>query len=487
MGQAATGKLALTFGIAGALLQCTAVAAGTASPSKGKRPNRKKKKQNPVNTVVYLSKVQRSDEYAHDEGFIRFTEELTLHTFNEKVRKVANGTDSQSLPPYYPLVLFHVDWCTHCKQALPEFEKAAEMVARMTQVSHHLVLPRFFILECGREELKDMCTRHTGLVYPALIAFRDKRAIVFRRPRVASTIAWWSMRVSLPAVLEIATEKHLESYGQEITFLLKVDPKKDRSLISDWSQVALSYLDEYTLATVHVDTELGKSLPLGPSVSVRARPSFGLVPLPFQGLMCRRTLEAWVRFNQFPPVVELTKWTQTDIQNSGLIVVTLVHSGGSSGSKVRQRFNKKVAQMRPRGKYLFASVNISDREAVDVLQQRFPMLVPEATRLPRVFAFCGRDLYWEDAELLQLDQLSIDNVEALLFSSEARHDDSTSSWRKLKMKRKILLRYATRSWTTVFVAVTMPFFMMVFLWTCLQALFMPEDTSVEISKADHVD
>lgn len=401
---------------------------------------------------------------------------------------MANGTEA---PAYAPFVMFHMPWCDHCRRTIPELEEAAERVqraAREGQLRQYPALPKFFTLSCDQEGANSICQEHAGKSYPSLIVFRDQRAIRFKRPRLANVISWWTFRVTRPAVLMMHSRDEYDGYGaHELIFLLHVQSEKDTSTLRAWEQIALDYLDQYTFFYTVSGSPLANSLSHTPSVYVKAPASMGLAPLPFNGPLERNSLRAWVNFNQFQPVIDLNPYTLGDVRRSGLTVVTLVHGPGASGKRAISSFQKKVAELRPSGKYLFAAVNTSDEDNQQLLSHQFPLLSPTVSTLPRIFAFAseGEQMrYWEDPALPSIDALTDGDIDALLSDVEAMQDESASAW--MKEKRKIYMRFALRSWTTLTLAVAIPCVAVFLCWKCCQALCSSEMSDID-GKHDHVD
>jgi thiol-disulfide isomerase/thioredoxin len=102
----------------------------------------------------------------------KYLKELDVDSFEWEVRKVANETDK---PEYFPVVMFHVSWCKHCRAALPELEKAAEIVANAEQkgqLQGMQAAPRFFAIECDLEaDKKALCEEYISTNYPCIKFF----------------------------------------------------------------------------------------------------------------------------------------------------------------------------------------------------------------------------------------------------------------------------------------------------------------------------
>jgi len=487
MGQGVAVRLCRALCVAGtAVLVAHAGSKGKPGASKGSREGRNKNVGGQGVTGAAVKKVRAQEDGASSS--LRYARVLTAVDFARKVQKVVNGTVGgkrrQKVPMYYPVVMFHADWCEHCHKALPEFDQAAEKVVHAVeagQVQGYPILPRFYVMQCTTaDDSQDICNRYTGGTFPSLVFFRQHRAFLFNRPRIASTIAWWSMRLTRPAVIELMQRRHLEQYGQEVLFILFADSKKDMNLIMDWSEIALDYLDQYTFAVAQpfATNEIANASVSAPRVDLKAPRQLGLEKVPLRGAMGRQTLEAWVNFNQFPPVVELTRWTAVDVQRSGLRVVVLVHDGGSGSSQLRQEFRLQAKEWRRRGRYLFAMVNASDPDALKVLNIDYPLLAPPAAQLPRIFAFMGRGLYWEDPRIDNASSAAFEAIEEMFFDPFARSDGSMGSW--LKGKRKLYTRFAMQSWTALFTVIMIPFAFPSVCWIlCSSMCSAPEDRLVE--------
>lgn len=408
----------------------------------------------------------------------KFATELNAETFESQVVKIANSTDSGKKPAYYPLVMFHVPWCKHCKHALPEFEQAAKTITNALDkrnMEHLPVPPKFFLLEC-LEDVKHICARYTTTSYPVLKLFRDQREVRFNRPRLAQTIAWWSTHVSRPTVLEITTSPAIDSYvqGGVTLFVLKADLPKDSIIVHDWSEVAFNYLDEqYYFSRVRSSSEAANKFPAAPYVSVRGR---GLEPLPLKGSMDLRSLAAWVNLNRFAPVEELDTRRTYDMMLSGLPTVMLVYDGNPASLQLKHDFAEKVKLLRPLGQHLFATLNSSAADHADYLAATFPLVSPKWSSLPRVFVMVGKDVYFENPSF-NIADISAASLDDLMASSEARQDSSAMGW--LKGKRKITTRFASGSFsgflTVLFVGLAVMVCPAGCCWMCVVALMESDE------------
>lgn len=376
-----------------------------------------------------------------------FATELNADTFETQVVRIANGTDVATKPAYYPLVMFHVSWCSHCKHALPEFEQAAKTITNSLDQPGSRerlpVPPKFFLIECdSSEDAKKMCAKYITSSYPVLRLFRDQKEVRFNRPRLAQTIAWWSTHVSRPLITEIKTSPAIDSYAQGgvTLFILKADLPKDSAVVHEWSEVAFDYLDEhYYFSVVPSSSEAAQQFPAAPCVSVRGR---GLEPLPLQGSIDLHALTAWVNLNRFPPIEELTPRRAYDFMMSGLPTVMLVYDASPDSSQLKRDFAEKAKQVRPLGKHLFATLNSSAADHADYLAETFPLVSPKWSSSPRVFVMVGKDVYFENPSFSIAD-VSAASLDELMASSEARQDNSAMGW--LHGKRKITTRLAFSS------------------------------------------
>merc|ERR1711908_173930 len=134
---------------------------------------------------------------------------------------------------------------------------------------------------------------------------------------------------------------------------------------------------------------------------------------------------------------------------SGLLVVTLVHDSSMQGAKVKRRFERKAAELRPSGKYLWATLNASAEDADDIFSNRLPLLSSSFTSLPRIIVFSGRGgfRYWEDPSFFSIDNVTLTALDALLANAEALQDDTASGW--YKEKHKMYYRFAKRDWMSM--------------------------------------
>lgn len=388
-------------------------------------------------------------------------EELHPGNFKERVIDAVNDTDS-GVAEYYPFVFFHVPWCEYCKKTMPEFETAAEKVAKVSRkqpMSEYNALPRFFTFDCSSVEAQKLCKAYVS-GFPNLMLFREGRQAIFNRPRSAGTIVWWVTRVSRPPLMEFRTQGQMSAWSMnEPVFLLRKRAGKDDVVATmAWVELGYRFIDVYTFAVVPEGSTLCKSLPgRAPSVHLEAPSALGLRPLKFTGEVTPERLEHWVVFNQFPPLVTLTPWTVNDIGKTGLTVVALAHSGGAADEEARKAFKRKVITLREESRYLFGTINATDEDAGVVLSRAFPVISAPPTNLPKIFAFSGSGKltrYWEDPRLTRPEDLTIERISTLLRDAEALQDDTWGSW--MKGKRKIYLRFASSSVLAFSIAVILP-------------------------------
>lgn len=457
-----------------ACVVCVQLYLGLAAEKAGKRPPKKKAKKYGGDDLPPIPK-------------FKFATELNAETFKSQVVEVANSTDIGKKPAYYPLVMFHVSWCKHCRHALPEVEQAAETITKSLETRNREQLPvppKFFLLRCDSDDVKDICAKYSTTSYPVLKLFRDQREVRFNRPRLAQTIAWWSTHVSRPPIVEITTSPAIDSYAQGgvTLFVLKADLPKDNAILQDWSEVAFDYLEEhYYFAIVRSSSEAAHKFPAAPCVSVQGR---GLQPLPLQGPLNLQTLAAWVKLNRFAPVEELDPRRAYDLMMSGLPTVTLVYDGTSASSQQKHDFAEKVKLVRPVGKHLFATLNSSAGDNADFLADTFPLVSAKWSSLPRVFVMDGRDVYFESPSF-NIADISAASLNELMASSEARQDSSAMGW--LKGKRKLTTRYAFSSVSgfliVLFLGLTITVCPAGCCWMCIVALMEPDGEEAPAAKS----
>merc|ERR1711871_619678 len=199
------------------------------------------------------------------------------------------GTDAKK-PPYYPFVMFHMSWCKHCRHALPEFEKAAEMLDAATKANkagqQKMLRPRFFLVECdGPSGNKEICDMYGHSSYPVIKLFRDGRAIHFNRPRMADVLAWFANQVSRPPVIGITSKEDVESFKNRGTFFALHLAKMDNKILEDWAETALDNIQEHSFAYVSSDAAVSKQFLPAPSANVIGE---DLDPLPLKGPLNRQ-------------------------------------------------------------------------------------------------------------------------------------------------------------------------------------------------------
>eukprot|EP00930_Biecheleria_cincta_P082388 TRINITY_DN72125_c0_g1_i1.p1 TRINITY_DN72125_c0_g1~~TRINITY_DN72125_c0_g1_i1.p1 ORF type:complete len:557 (+),score=87.35 TRINITY_DN72125_c0_g1_i1:77-1747(+) len=407
----------------------------------------------------------------------KFAEELTPASFREKIYDVTNatGSDSESAP-YFPVVMFHVSWCKHCRHALPEFEEAAKSVEHRIQSGQvrHLRLeahPKFFLIECNTDkEHEELCKAYTGTNYPVIKLFRNHRSMNFNRPRVAGTFAWWATYLSRAPIYGAATQEDLEAAqataGGQL-FILHAHNIKHTDAILQWKDVALDNLEDFVFALVHAETQITTKLPSAPGVTVWGK---GLQPVEFQGEMTHGRLAAWVKFNQFEPVVRVSYDTAHSLANCGLPVVCLTFSSNSSShSKVKPQFEANAEQLRKQQRVVFATADIGSSDVGNFLSRTFPLVGPGVSQPPHIFVFQGMDVYWESSALQDPKELSLAAIENLMADSHAMIQRGTAfGW--LKEKGKLYLRYASHSIFSLLFALAVPLVALACLGFCAREI-----------------
>jgi len=433
-------------------------------------------------------KPKKDEEDVPPKPDYEYATELNHDTFKELVYKFTNGSeapDALRRPPYFPVVMFHVSWCKHCKHALPEFEKAAKSLAeaeKAGQFRGYEAVPKFFVMECDvPAEHKAVCDMYTEANFPSINTFRDNRMVHFNRPRMAQTFAWWAHHVTRPPITQVTTEKDMKSFEQAgIAFILNADSSAEAALLKDWREVALDHIEEHHFLVAKPGSEVAGKLPKAPSVSVQGP---GLQPLPFQGDMDQDSLARWVKFNQFPPLVELGPYNTPALKGSGYPVVALTYDSTEEMSKPREHFEFKAKQLRPDGQFIFATFDVSREGHVDWLSKMFPLLAPKSCAPPCLFVFSDGDNYWEDPSFKDPSAMSMDTIGALLANPEALQDGSNAAW--VKEKRKVVLRFATGSALGAAVTIGGPIILTLLVWMCVKSLMAgDEEAAVTQKKVD---
>lgn len=437
--------------------------------------------------------------------FIHSTE-LDAASYTEKVEKVANSTPIliQDKQEYYPFVLFHMSWCAHCKQALPEFERAAQMIAEANKEGKLKGLPelKYFLLQCDKgPEEKAHCDKHAGAGYPLMKLFRDRRSLGFTGNRWAKTIAEWSVQVSRPALLQVEKKEDFSKYIENgVLFMMKSDVVWQPNVLQTWMDLAFQYIEDAYFCVVPIHSEVAKIMEAGAAVDVQGK---DIEAFPFEGALNATNLQQWVAFNQWKVVVDMTPEVAVKLMQSGQPVVAFAYRVERrkrfqlSRDKVLPdaTFRSKASEIR-KGfgpddkKYLFASMDAAGKEAGDFMSRVFP-----AASVPGIFVFSGNvtlksDLvYWESPYLTDADNLTLNVIEDLMLSGWARQDSSTWSWYKSWNKR--IYRFGTGSVIGFIVAVFTPCLVLGFCCLCFHELMRADDEedTVQVSnvpKADHI-
>lgn len=420
-------------------------------------------------------------------------EVLTVTTFQELVVDVTSAAVDGEAPEYFPLVMFHMPWCEHCRKTLPELESAASSVhnaVQAGQLSDSKAFPKFFTLSCEESGTREICDRQKIRSFPSIVVYREGRAIRFNRPRLAHVIGWWAMRMSRPAVTKIDTREAFDQASSyEIGYLLYAK-SKDTAVLDAWEQVALDHMDGFSFMVAHPGSALGKHLAQSgkpPSVHVRGPPDRGLEPLPLEGELTRENLEAWVSFNQFAPVIKLDHRTVHELKQSQLRVVVLVHASGNAGLKARAAFEAKGQELRPSAKFIFATLNATEEAGLEVLRHTIPLCTSDRPHVPRICIFRGEEdglaTYWENPRLTAPEELTLEALEALIDDPWAMQDDGWLS--QIKYYRKSYYRFATRSTTSFLLALVIPVTIGSFTMLLCRALFQDDDLPDE--KQEKVD
>merc|ERR1719487_138431 len=100
-------------------------------------------------------------------------------------------------------------------------------------------VPKFFAIECDLEaDKKALCEEYTSTNFPCIKLFRDQREVLFNRPRIANTFAWWSTYVSRRATGVITDTEGFGDDSQTL-MLLHADPSKHQDIMQAWEEVAL--------------------------------------------------------------------------------------------------------------------------------------------------------------------------------------------------------------------------------------------------------
>lgn len=408
----------------------------------------------------------------------KYSTELTAATFELEVEEVVNGS-SDGRQPYFPFVMFHVSWCDRCKEALPEFEEAAKMVSDAQKAGqlHLQGSPKFFTIECDtNDEVKEMCSRHTGTSFPKLKLFRDKRAITFNRPRVASTIAWWSTHASRHIVVQLTEDSHLKQYRESGYSVFVLNTATNLALEKLWFELALDFVEDYRFALVRPSDKVAKKMPKAPGLAVFGE---GLKPLPFDDEFDEEPMRAWIGYNRFPEVSELNWNNGYELATSSFPVVTLVYRQDNATSSLLREFDAKAKEMRTNGGYLFARVNLSNKDSAELVEKKYP-LVSWVIKTPPVIFIFQDEIYWEDPTLTKVNDIDVARLSALMQSADARQDGSSLAF--VKEKRKMLYRVASGS-TTGFVTI-MSIFPMLFYccFSCFRHL-CASDEPAAVGKA----
>eukprot|EP00931_Biecheleriopsis_adriatica_P048451 TRINITY_DN27990_c0_g1_i1.p1 TRINITY_DN27990_c0_g1~~TRINITY_DN27990_c0_g1_i1.p1 ORF type:complete len:538 (+),score=105.32 TRINITY_DN27990_c0_g1_i1:56-1669(+) len=424
----------------------------------------------------------------------KFAVELTADTFKANVLDVTNGssTGASKEAPYFPVVMFHVSWCKHCRHALPELEKAAQTVEEQLQ-SGQLnrnaleAVPKFFVFECdANSEHKSVCKDYTESTYPLILLFRNQRAMRFNRPRTASVFSWWASSMSrVPYFRVFNKDDPAKMTERGSVFVLIADEAHHEEEIRSWKEVALDFMEEHTFALASPELQLQTASTSFPALMAQGS---GLEPVNFRGdRMTHATMADWVNFNQFEAPVTVSYYTGHQLASSGLPIVCLSYSSESPNSNVKSEFETKARKLRKHHRLVFATADVAQEEVQIWMKNTFPLLQREFSPPPRVFIFSG-DTYWE-THIDDAKELNADTIKEIMTTNKTIIQRGTA-FGQASEKGKLYVRYATRSPANLAAAVGVPFAALAVACCCLKELCgseaskEPSDSNVSKGKVD---
>mmetsp|Transcript_95161 Transcript_95161/g.217907 ORF Transcript_95161/g.217907 Transcript_95161/m.217907 type:complete len:451 (+) Transcript_95161:31-1383(+) len=375
---------------------------------------------------------------------------------------------------HHSYIMFHVNWCEHCKASLPEFHQAATMTADHYASAESIpgLPPRYFTMDCSEHssnlQVGTVCKKYAETKFPSLIMVRGKRHFQFDRPRMSQVIAWWGLRMSRPPVMHMLDAKGLKEQinaAEELTFVLCADASEE--FIQEWPQVAEQFMDKYSFLLLSDKPgcdKLRKNTGMTGSPLLVADPgSHSISPVPYAGKLTEKRAVRWVNLHRWSRVIPLNNYSVGEVLAVELpTVVVTYNSENTPEAEEATRVAEALADERreciaredcftsQKGGVLLASVDLADEGNVDMLGTHFTLA---SDPFPRVFVAVTKErehhVYWENHQRLNLQNAKLDRAFDLMKDDSSMQYSgpmmSKALWSFNVRQGKKVVRFASRS------------------------------------------
>ncbi|CEM30097.1 unnamed protein product [Vitrella brassicaformis CCMP3155] len=341
------------------------------------------------------------------------------------------------------LIEFYAPWCGHCKRLMPEFEQAAETMAREeTPVQLGKV-------DCSKES--KLCGRYGIKGYPAVKFFRDGMPPrSYRGRRQADSLVAYCERMIQPPVKAVDSVAALTTYHHDFDpsavgclLFIPHSPSSAGHLVPlAYLHLAVEYRDRHFFAVTY---SLDVWIDAAPPTVREKRQSFsdkvflltsvgeGVDPDVFaaadMGQMVRLDvgepqggesesetlawLQTWLKAHRFPLVSEMGRDNFFDLTHAGRRTVVLAIDPDTPSAHTHLKALQAAAK-RHKNDFFFGYVNgVQWGESLEAFSV-------DAARLPKVVVIdAEKEAFYEDDTLLTIDSLP-EGLDRLLKGQLAR-------------------------------------------------------------------
>lgn len=343
---------------------------------------------------------------------------------------------------------------------------------------------KFFVIQCDEsEENKAKCKKHAGPTFPTVKLFRDKRAMSFTGPKWGLSMVEWAVHMSRPFMLKIEKESDLQVFKEHATlFMIKAEfVSIGQTFLDTWITLAFDFFEDLSFSVVPTGSEVWNLMPKEQAVWAVGK---NIQALPYEGGLDEKSLRAWVGFNRWQTVIDMTPDVAGKLRQTNHSVVAYAYKfkrGAKRNDADLNAFKEKAAELRSDGTYLFAAVDLSNRDNADYMSSTFPVVV-----VPGLFVFTGNPAFksditfWEDPEFTP-EELSLESLEDLIYSDWAKHDASAKS--RAKGWGKNIYRFGSGSIIGFILVIFLPLALSIVCCLCVWDIATSNESSDEAQQA----
>jgi len=265
----------------------------------------------------------------------------------------ASTFDAYILKTPLVLVEFYAPWCGHCKQLIPEYEKAANILA-----AEDLPLAK---IDAADEKNQKLAETYEVQGFPTIKLFKNKKATDYLGERTSDAIVAFMKKRASPAVKELQHDSDATAWKDEFdAVVMGFFPDKNSEGFKAFESAA-SEADDVPFGVVH-DNGIRNLFRAEPSQLILYK-KFDDKRIVYEGEMNPKDIAAFATANAMPLVLPFNEANAVKIFGGSVKVHLLVFVDGTKEPELIEKL--KAPAVAHKGKVLTVTIGPEEEQITE--------------------------------------------------------------------------------------------------------------------------